>query len=97
MITYVIIAFAVLVLFFIIAGAVSTTRMLNRRRQMTCPECHSVLTVPRLSPFRRWKSELGIGGGQQPGFTLHCDHCSADYRFTTDFKLVGRMAEGSQV
>ena len=95
MITYAIIAFVFLVVFFFIASAVGTTRMLNRRRQMPCPVCQSILTVPRLSPFQRWKSELGIGSGQQPGFTLHCDRCSADFRFTTDFKLVGRMGERS--
>src|SRR5688500_18859733 len=93
MITYVIVGFLILFLFLIVAGAISTTRILNRTRQMVCPECRALLTVPPQSPFRRWKSELGIGSHRPPGFTLHCDHCSADYRFTTDFQLVGRIPQ----
>ncbi len=93
MIPYIVITFTVLVMCFIIAGAFGTTRMLNRRRQMTCPDCHALLSVPKFSPFHRLKSELGMGSGQQPGFTLRCDLCSADYRFTNDLKLVGRIAD----
>ena len=90
MITYVILGFCALFLAFVIANTIAITRTLNRRRQLTCPDCHAVLTVPSISPL-----DLCFGGKSKPGFTLHCAHCSADYRFTFDCQLVGRVAPSS--
>jgi uncharacterized protein YbaR (Trm112 family) len=80
----------------VVMCAISTVRMLNRRDQLTCPDCHGRLVALRLSPFRRWKSQLGFEGGlaNKPGFTLRCEHCSVVYRFSPDCRLVGRV-EGS--
>ncbi len=90
MITYVILGFCALFFAFVIANTIAIVRTLNRRRQLSCPACHAVFTVPKISPL-----DLCFGRKPKPGFTLHCDHCSTDYRFTFDCQLVGRAARSS--
>ena len=74
-----------------IVWAIRFSRMLERRRRIPCPSCNNILSVSKFSPH-----DLRVGPDQKLGFTLHCDYCSSDYRFTPDCQLVGRVESAAK-
>ena len=85
-----------LILGTVVALRISGARKLKRMRQLTCPDCHTSFTVPSLATVRQWMDfDVETGRQTQSGFALHCDRCSADYRFTDGFQLVGRAEQKS--
>lgn len=74
----------------LIALRLSGSRKLARMRQLVCPECHKNFAVPSLTGVRHWLDfEADTGKSGRSGFTLHCERCAADYRFTDNFELLG--------
>ena len=90
------IAVPALILLVVVFLRITGGRKLKRLRQLTCPDCHTSFVVPGLTAVRQWMDLDGESAKhKQSGFSLHCDRCSADYRFTDRFELVGRAAEKS--
>jgi hypothetical protein len=65
---------------------------LRRMRSLACPDCHQPFSVPSILGVKRW---MEVAPGTSPssrfGFYLHCPRCAADYRFTNDFRLLGKV------
>jgi hypothetical protein len=75
----------------VIALRISGSRKLTRIRQLVCPDCQNNFAVPSLSGIRLWLDfDVYTGKSGRSGFTLRCDRCAADYRFTDGFELIGR-------
>ena len=92
------IAVVVISLAVFIVMRATAARKLRRMRQLTCPDCHTSFTVPGLATARLWM-DFDVDGGKhaRSGFSLRCDRCSADYRFTDSFQFVGRAEQKSSV
>jgi hypothetical protein len=88
------IAVPALILLVVVFLRIGGARKLKRKRQLTCPDCHTKFVVPSLTAVRRWMDfDPESGKHTQSGFSLHCDKCSADYRFTDSFEMVGQARE----
>ena len=86
----------VAILALVVVLRVSGSRKLARMRQLSCPECHTTFVVPSLTAVRRWMDfDVDSGASKRSGFSLRCEHCAADYRFTERCQFVGRDEQRS--
>jgi hypothetical protein len=91
-------AIPVVILGVVIALRVSGSRKLTRMRQLACPDCRTAFAVPSLTAVRHWMDfDVDTGKTGRSGFTLRCQRCSADYRFTDSFEFVGREEQKRSV
>ena len=80
----------------VIALRISGARKLARMRQLTCPECQDNFVVPSLTDVRHWLDfDLNTGKSGRSGFSLRCQRCEAEFRFTDRFEFVGREEPNS--
>jgi hypothetical protein len=80
-----ILPFAILGILLAIAAAFWTAgaAKLKRLRALHCPSCQRPFTVPNLGQVKRWMTvSMDKNQSSSSGFTLHCEKCSADFRFT---------------
>ena len=88
----------VAILAVVVVLRVSGSRKLKRMRELTCPACHTAFGVPSLTAIRRWMDfDVKSGASRRSGFTLYCERCGTNYRFTEQFELLGRDEQRSPV
>jgi RNase P subunit RPR2 len=87
-------AIPALILGVVVVLRIVGARKLRRMRQLTCPDCHTSFVVPSLAAARLWMDfDVATGKHTRSGFSLRCECCSADYRFTDSFQFVGRAEQ----
>ena len=88
-----ILPFAIVGILFAIAVAfwAAGVAKLKRLRALRCPTCQRPFPVPNLGQVKRWMTvSMDKGSVSSSGFTLHCEQCSADFRFTDSLEPIDR-------